>query len=146
MVLQFALISILTPDVFAQDNSSSNTSGIALIAQGIGSFSCGDGPQLENVEIFVLLSESTIKGSGFSPSGLGLKSQNSNENIAIKLNSGILESNNFVVGGELFVDSLCELDSSTEFIAEGSCGANQRVTVAGTDGSYGTFQSEVTCN
>ncbi len=146
VIIHMAVFSILTPNIFAdEDVNNITTSGIALIAHGIGDFTCGNGTQSENMEIFVLLSETTIMGLDSSPSGLGLKSQDSNENIAIKLNFGEINADKFYVEGNLHVDSICELDSSIIFTADGSCGNNQQITVKGSDGSFGTFQSEVIC-
>lgn len=147
-IINMAILWIFTPNVLADDFTMTITkdSGIALIAQGKGEFTCGNGNQIGNLEIFVLLSETTRMGLGTSPSGLGLKSVETNENLAVMLNRGDVDSNNFGVEGILQVDDLCDLDSSTIFTANGACGSDKIITVKGSDGSFGTFQSNVVCS
>ena len=146
-ITSLAIFWIFTPTVQAQEVPNlPEDSGIAMIAKGIGTLDCSNGIHLENMEIFVLLSETTTNGLGTSPSGMGLKSQETNQNIAIKLSSGNVSSETFFVEGVLQVDDLCELDSTTIFTANGSCGNDKIITVKGSDGSLGIFQSTVTCN
>ena len=147
-VINLAIFSIFTPGIFADDSSRElrQNSGVALIAQGIGEFTCSNGNQLNGVNIFVLLSETTRMGLSGSPSGMGLKSIENNQNIVVKLNNGEVDSNSFHVNGILIVDEMCNVDSSVIFTANGVCGIDSNITVRGTDGSSGNFQGNVICN
>ena len=147
VIVNLAIFSILTPGVFADDSRDLNqNSGVAMIALGMGEFTCSNGNQLDNVGIFVLLSETTRKGLSASPSGMGLKSVENNQNIVVKLNKGQVESNNFHVEGILIVDEICDVGSSVVFTANGACGVDSNIVVRGSDGSSGNFQSSVICN
>ncbi len=138
-IINIAIFWAFTPNAFA------GSDGISLIAQGKGDFTCGNGKQFSNVNIFVLLSEKTRLGLGTGPSGMGIKSMESNQSIAIKLTSGQIEDNEFRVVGILQVDNFCETEYSVSFAATGSCGDDQTITVKGTDDSSGKFQANVSC-
>jgi len=144
-IINIAIFLVFTPNVYA-DVAATDDNGIALIAQGNGEFTCGNGKQLTNVDLFVLLSEKTRQGLGTGPSGMGLRSAENTQSIAIKLYSGDVDSNNFHVEGILQVDNFCETEYSVSFTANGICGVDQTITVKGTDSSIGTFQSNVSCN
>lgn len=137
--INIAIFWAITPSAFAGED------GIALIAQGKGDFSCGNENQISDVNLFVLLSEKTRLGLGTGPSGMGLKSADDNQSIAIKLTSGEMNSNDFSVVGILQVDNLCGTDFSVSYAATGSCGDDQTITIKGSDGSFGTFQANVSC-
>ena len=145
-IINIAIFWVFTPNVYAGNLAVTEDNGIALIAQGNGEFTCGNGKQLTNVNLFVLLSEKTRQGLGTGPSGMGLKSAENNQSIAIKLNSGYIDSNNFHVEGILQVDNFCESEYSVSFTANGICGVDQTITIKGTDESLGTFQSNVSCS
>ena len=138
-IINIAIFWAFTPNAFA------GSDGIALIAQGKGDFTCGNGKNISDVKLFVLLSEKTRPGLGTGPSGMGLKSMEDNQSIAIKLTSGQIEGNDFRVVGILQVDNFCETEYSLSFAATGSCGNDQTITVKGTDDSSGTFQANVSC-
>ena len=148
-IISIAVFGISTPNIFAEDFTNenlTNNDGVALIAQGIGEFTCSNEKQLKNMNIFVLLSEPTRRGLESGPSGLGLKSTENNENIAIKLNRGEVNSDNFHVEGISQVDDFCNTEYSVIFTADGSCGNGKIITVQGSDGSFGTFESNVFCS
>ena len=139
-VINAAIFLAFTPNAFA------GTQGVALIAQGTGDFTCGNGKQISDVSLFVLLSEKTRQGLGTGPSGMGLKSMDDNQSIAIKLTSGEINNDNFHVVGILQVDNFCETGYSVSFAASGSCGDNKEITVKGTDDSSGAFFANVFCS
>ncbi len=143
-LLKIAIINIAILWAF-MPNAFAGTDGIALIAQGKGDFTCGNGKQISDVNIFVLLSEKTRQGLGTGPSGMGLKSMEDNQSIAIKLTSGQINDDDFQVVGILQVDNFCETEYSVSFAATGSCGDDQTIIVKGTDDSSGTFQANVSC-
>ena len=145
-VISVSLVWASSPSVFAQESAENqlDVTGIALIGNGVGEFTCGNGKQFDNVKIFVLLSEATRAGLGSGPSGMGLKS--GDQNLAVKLNTGTVDSENFHVEGILLVDDLCQTDSPVNFSADGICGEEKNITVKVNNGSFGNFQSTVSCN
>jgi len=149
IIINIVVFGISVSNVFADDTASENLTnddGIALIVEGKGEFTCGNDKQLKNVNIFVLLSETTRLGLGMGPSGLGLMSTENNENVAVKINDGTVDSDNFHVQGILQIDDLCEMESSVTFTANGTCGTVKIVTVKSSDGGFGTFESNVLCS
>ncbi len=149
IIINIAIFGISTSNIFVEDiagENLTNDDGVALIAKGTGEFICGNDKQLKNVDIFVLFSEATRLGLGMSPSGLGLKSTENNENIAVKLNDGTVDFDNFHVEGILLLDDFCEIESSVTFTANGSCGTDKIITVKSSDGGFGTFESNVSCS
>ena len=149
IIINIVVLGITTSNVFAGDITNENLvndDGIALIAEGKGEFSCNNDKQLKNVNIFVLLSETTRLGLDIGPSGLGLKSTENNENIAVKINNGTVSSDGFQMQGTLQVDDFCEMESSVTFSVNGTCGINKIITVKSSDGGFGMFESNVSCS
>lgn len=135
---------VLLPVSITNASAQETSSGISLLAQGTGEFTCTTQKTIQDVRLFILLSESTTQGFANSPSGLGLHSLDEGT-IAIKLDGGNIDGGHFSITGILLDDEMCGEISPLSFSGNGECGIGTSITIRSASGSMGTFVSDVSC-
>jgi hypothetical protein len=127
---------------YADNEDNSHNSNIILVGKGTGTYTCQNGVNYNNLNLFVWVTKDLTSNI----SGLGL-SQNKTILLAASLQSYTEKPDNaFEISGFIHIDELCggEL-APTTIIINGNC-QTEPIKLETSNGSNGKFVGNIICN
>jgi len=146
VLILMLIVSLTVPSnhAFGEKEAKKNIAkGVSLIVNGIGSYSCGN-KQINNIDLFLLVSEQGLKGGFTGSSGLGLTDRE-HKMIGAALENGFVSEKKFELTGLVLVDDICGQDESSIMKINGNCGSKSVIQIKSGSGNSGTFSGKSLC-